>query len=72
MIKNELDKGPEGTVECHVRAALSLARGDGCCHDVEVTRMILAEVREVGLVCDPFRAFSEWGSHADCRAYRGL
>ena len=54
-----------------MRTALQLRQGDVLAYVIEDSRVILTKVDVASLV-DPFRAFTEWDSDADRRAYSDL
>lgn len=71
MIVSKLTSKAQTTIPQPVRAALRLAPGDELAYEIDDGRVILTKAsrRERD---DPFRAFSEWDSEADRKAYAGL
>ena len=71
MITSKLSSKALTTIPQPVRAALHLQEGDEIAYTIRddqvlITRNVRAPVE------DPFRAFTEWASDADRRAYGGL
>jgi antitoxin PrlF len=60
------------TIPQPVRAALRLWEGDELVYEIQGDRVVLSRARSVQDGDVPFRAFSEWDSAADCRAYGRL
>ena len=72
MITSKLTSKAQTTVPGPVRAALDLHPGDELCYEIEGGRVILGKLRSGRSTDDPFRAFTEWDSEADRRAYADL
>ena len=72
MIVSKLSKKAQTTIPQPVRAALLLRPGDELLYVIEDRRVILTKARTSATTGDPFRAFSEWDSEADSKAYSKL
>jgi antitoxin PrlF len=72
MITSKLTSKAQTTIPQPVRAALRLKEGDELVYRIEDDRVILSKgIAQTGRD-DPFRAFSEWDSEADRKAYGDL
>jgi antitoxin PrlF len=71
MITSKLTTKAQTTIPQPVRTALRLESGDELAYEIEGDRVILTKVIERG-IDDPFRAFAEWDSAADRKAYAKL
>ncbi|MGQ0593824.1 MAG: AbrB/MazE/SpoVT family DNA-binding domain-containing protein [Gammaproteobacteria bacterium] len=72
MITSKLTSKAQTTIPQPVRAALHLREGDKLIYQLEGERVILTKAKRGGVVDDPFRAFHEWNSEADQKAYADL
>jgi len=72
MITSKLTSKAQTTIPQPVRAALRLKEGDELVYEIEQNRVILTKARRGKEADDPFRAFSEWSSEADTKAYGEL
>ncbi len=72
MITSKLSTKAQTTIPQPIRAALQLQEGDELVYEIEGQRVILTKARQVREGDDPFRAFSEWDSAADRKAYGKL
>ena len=72
MITSKLTTKAQTTIPQPVRAALRLAAGDELLYEIVDQRVILTKASRGGNTDDPFRAFSEWNSAADTKAYGKL
>ncbi len=72
MIVSKLTSKAQTTIPQPVRTALQLQPGDEIVYEIVDDRVILTRARSRDRADDPFRAFSEWSSEADARAYAGL
>ena len=71
MITSKLTSKAQTTIPQPVRAALKLREGDEIAYEIESGRVILTRAGR-GAGDDPFRAFDEWASDADTKAYAKL
>jgi antitoxin PrlF len=71
MITSKLTAKAQTTIPQPVRVALGLREGDELAYVIENGRVILTKARMESAE-DPFRAFHEWDSDADRKAYAGL
>jgi antitoxin PrlF len=71
VITSKLTSKAQTTIPQSVRTALRLREGDEVAYAIEGDRVILTKVDAVP-TDDPFRAFTEWDSDADRRAYADL
>ncbi|HWY23681.1 MAG TPA: type II toxin-antitoxin system PrlF family antitoxin [Nevskia sp.] len=71
MITSKLTSKAQTTVPQAVCAALGVGRGDELAYEIHDDCVILTK-RKPATVVDPFRAFDEWNSAADRRAYAKL
>ncbi len=71
MITSKLTSKAQTTIPQPVRTALRLREGDEIVYVIEKGRVILSKAA-TGLIDDPFRAFTEWDSDADRKAYADL
>jgi len=71
MITSKLTAKAQTTIPQPVRIALGLREGDELAYVIEDGRVILTKARAESAE-DPFRAFHEWDSDADRKAYAGL
>jgi antitoxin PrlF len=71
MITSKLTAKAQTTIPQPVRVALGVREGDELAYVIENGRVILTKARAES-VEDPFRAFHEWDSDADRKAYAGL
>jgi len=72
MITSRLTSKAQTTIPQPVRAALRLKEGDEILYEIDRDRVILTKARRGKEGDDPFRAFDEWSSEADEKAYGGL
>ena len=72
MITSKLTSKAQTTIPQPVRVALGLVEGDELMYEIEDGRAVLTKARARTGTDDPFRAFSEWSSDADQRAYADL
>jgi antitoxin PrlF len=72
MITSKLTSKAQTTIPQPVRAALGLKEGDELIYRIEDDRVILSKGIAPAERDDPFRAFSEWDSIADRKAYGDL
>ena len=72
MITSKLTTKAQTTIPQPVRAALRLEAGDELLYEIVNQRVVLTKASRGGKSDDPFRAFSEWNSAADARAYDKL
>lgn len=72
MIVSKLTSKAQTTIPQPVRAALHLQPGDEIVYEIVDDRVILTRARNRDRADDPFRAFAEWSSEADARAYADL
>ncbi len=72
MITSKLTSKAQTTIPQPVRAALRLEVGDELLYEIDQDRVILRKARRGTETDDPFRAFNEWNSEADKKAYGDL
>jgi len=73
MITSKLTSKAQTTIPQPVRVALRLRQGDEIAYAIEPGRVVLTRAGSVEDAAeDPFKAFSEWDSHADTEGYAGL
>ena len=72
MITSKLTSKAQTTIPQAVRSALRLKEGDELAYVIEAGRVVLTRAVKEEIVEDPFGAFNEWGTEADCRAYASL
>lgn len=72
MITSKLSTKAQTTIPLAVRAALRLSEGDEIAYTIEPGRVTITKGARPERAEDPFGAFCEWASEADCRAYDGL
>ena len=72
MITSKLTSKAQTTIPQPVRAALRLREGDELLYEIDQDRVILRKARRGKEADDPFRAFDEWNSEADKKAYGDL
>jgi len=72
MITSKLTTKAQTTIPQPVRVALHLQPGDELMYEIDDQRVIITKASRSGKRDDPFRAFSEWASEADTRAYGDL
>ncbi|MBV8358779.1 MAG: type II toxin-antitoxin system PrlF family antitoxin [Deltaproteobacteria bacterium] len=72
MITSRLTAKAQTTIPQPVRSALNLKPGGELSYQIQGKRMILAKARRKRSGDDPFKAFYEWDSEADRRAYADL
>jgi antitoxin PrlF len=72
MITSKLTSKAQTTIPQPVRAALRLKVGDELLYEIDQDRVILSKARPGPEADDPFRAFNEWNSEADKKAYGDL
>lgn len=68
-ITSKLTSKARTTIPQPIRAALRLREGDELVYEIQGNRVVLLGARHVERGDHPFRAFSEWGSDADRKAY---
>ncbi len=71
MIVSKLTTKAQTTIPQPVRAALGVRNGDEIAYEIDGDRVILTKAKPMPKD-DPFRAFEEWNSDADRRAYAKL
>jgi len=71
MIVSKLTSKARTTIPHEVREALGLRNGDQIAYAVERDRVVITKACEMQ-TGSPLATFDEWGSAADCKAYRGL
>lgn len=71
MITSRLTTKAQTTIPQPVRLALKLREGDELAYRIEGEAVILTKVQGAAQD-DPFRAFNEWDSEADRKAYGKL
>jgi antitoxin PrlF len=72
MIVSKLTSKAQTTIPQPVRTALRLQPGDEIVYEIVDDRVILTRARGRDRADDPFRAFAEWATEADARAYADL
>jgi antitoxin PrlF len=72
MITSRLTSKAQTTIPRSIRAALRLREGDELVYQIDGDRVILSKAPQDKVEDDPFRAFGEWDSAADNRAYAKL
>ena len=72
MITSKLTMKAQTTIPQPIRAALRLRAGDELAYQIDGPRVILTKAKGAKEADDPFRAFSEWNSAADKKAYGRL
>lgn len=74
MITSKISSKAQTTIPRPVRAALKLVEGDELLYEITDERVIVTKVLrdDGGRNDDPFRAFNEWSTEADTRAYGNL
>jgi antitoxin PrlF len=72
MITSKLTSKAQTTIPQAVRAALRLKEGDELVYRIEDDRVVLTKARRGKEADDPFRAFDEWSSETDRKAYADL
>jgi antitoxin PrlF len=72
MITSKLSSKAQTTIPQPVRAALRLHEGDAIAYAIEDGRVVITKAAQPATDDDPFRAFVEWDSEADRRAYERL
>lgn len=72
MIISKLTTKAQTTIPQPVRTALRLKPGDELVYAIEGQRVILTKVARESAKDDPFKAFDEWASEADAKAYAKL
>ena len=72
MIVSKLTSKAQTTIPQPIRAALGLQPGDELLYEIIDGRVILTKARHGTTTDDPFRAFEEWSSKADTKAYADL
>jgi len=72
MITSKLTTKSRTTIPQPVRTALRLAPGDALAYEIDDQCVIVTKAKTGGQADDPFRAFHEWGSAADAKAYAKL
>jgi antitoxin PrlF len=72
MITSKLTSKAQTTIPQPVRAALKLAQGDELAYEIRGNEVLLTKANRGAAEDDPFRAFSEWDSPADRKAYGNL
>ena len=71
MISSKLTTKAQTTIPQPVRVALGVRDGDEIEYRIDGHRVILTKAKPAP-ADDPFRAFEEWSSDADRRAYADL
>ena len=72
MITSRLTSKARTTIPRPIRAALRLRQGDELAYEIQGDRVVLTKAQPIRDGADPFRAFSEWDSAADRKAYGSL
>lgn len=72
MITSRLTTKAQTTIPRPIRAALGLKEGDELVYQIDGDRVILSKAQHQRIEDDPFRAFGEWDSEADNKAYAKL
>lgn len=72
VITSKLTSKARTTIPQPIRAALRLRDGDELVYEMQGDRVVLSRARSVQEGDVPIRAFSEWDSAADRRAYGRL
>jgi antitoxin PrlF len=72
MITSKLTSKAQTTIPQPIRAALRLKEGDELAYEIRGEQVVLTKARQVSPSDDPFRAFGEWDSAADRKAYGDL
>lgn len=72
MITSKLTTKSQTTIPQAVRAALRVKEGDALAYQIDGDRVILTKAGGSTGADNPFRAFEEWNSAADRKAYAGL
>ncbi len=72
MITSKLSSKAQTTIPQPIRAALRLKKGDELVYEIRGAEVVLTKARQAANADDPFRAFSEWNSAADRKAYGDL
>ena len=72
MITSKLTSKAQTTLPQPIRAALRLQEGDELVYEIRGEQVLLTKAHQVSGADDPFRAFSEWNSVADRKAYGDL
>ena len=72
MITSKLTTKAQTTIPQPIRVALRLREGDELAYQIDGPRVILTKANGVKETDDPFRAFGEWNSAADKKAYGRL
>jgi antitoxin PrlF len=73
VITSKLTSKAQTTIPQPIRAALRLQKGDELVYEIRGEQVLLTKARQVvSDADDPFRAFSEWNSAADRKAYGSL
>ena len=72
MITSKLTSKAQTTIPRPIRTALELQPGDELLYEIIDGRVMLAKAQRETIADDPFRAFEEWRSEADAKAYADL
>ena len=72
MITSKLTSKAQTTIPQPIRTALELQPGDELLYEIIDGRVMLAKAQRETITDDPFRAFEEWRSEADAKAYADL
>lgn len=72
MITSKLTTKAQTTIPRPVRAALRLKAGDELIYEIGDKSVTLTKANRNRKTDDPFRAFHEWNSEADTKAYGNL
>ncbi len=72
MITSKLTSKAQTTIPRPIRTALELQPGDELLYKIIDGRVMLAKAHRETITDDPFRAFEEWRSEADAKAYADL
>jgi antitoxin PrlF len=72
VITSKLTSKAQTTIPQPIRAVLRLQAGDELVYEIRGEQVLLTKARQVSDAEDPFRAFSEWDSAADRKAYGDL
>jgi antitoxin PrlF len=72
MITSKLTSKAQTTIPQPIRTALKLREGDELAYEIRGQQVVLTKANRSSGADDPFRAFSEWDSPADRKAYGDL
>ena len=72
MIISKLTSKAQTTIPLPIRTLLGLQPGDELLYEIIDGQVVLTKARRDATTDDPFRAFEEWRSEADTKAYADL